>query len=129
MHIPTLKQVLAADAASCALFFAAGAGATGTLAPLLGLPPAVVAVAGWTCLPVAILLAVAAVRPTKGLVALLALGNAGWVLASVVIWVAFFGQLTPLGHAVIIAQAVAVELFVMLEWQGAKGLQSRPAAA
>ena len=129
MFVPTLKQTLALDAASCALFFAGFAGATATIAPLLGLPAAVVAAAGWICLPVAIMLAAAALRPSRALVTLLAVGNAGWVLASLIVWIAYFGQLTALGHAVVIAQAVAVELFAVLEWRGARALGSRPAVA
>lgn len=77
----------------------------------------------------AILLAIAALRPSRALVSLLAIGNAGWVLASLAVWIAWFGELTPIGHAVVIAQAIAVELFVILEWRGMKALGARPAAA
>lgn len=129
MQLPTLKQVLALDAASCALFFAAGAGASASIAPYLGLPPAIVAAAGWICLPAALLLGAAAVRPARALVGALALMNVGWVLASLAVWLAHFGQLTALGHAVVIGQAVAVELFAFLEWRGARASDQRQAIA
>lgn len=123
----SLKNALVLDAASCALFFALCAGATATVAGLLGLPSAIVAAAGWICLPVAALLAFLALRPVRPLLLAVALGNAGWVLASLAVWLVHFDSLTTLGHAVIIAQAIAVELFVILEWRGWKALGARPA--
>jgi len=129
MHMPNLKQILALDAASCALFCAAGVGAAATVASLTGLPREIVAGAGWICLPAAIFLAVAALRPSRALVGALAATNAGWVLASLIVWVAHFSQLTPLGHALVIAQAAAVELFALLEWRGFKALGGHAAPA
>ena len=125
----TLPKALALDAASCALFFALCVGATVTVAGLLGLPPTVVAIAGWICLPTAALLAFLALRPVRPLLLAVVLGNAGWVLASLAVWVVQFDALTLLGHAVILAQAAAVELFVILEWRGWKAAGARPAAA
>ncbi len=128
MTFPTLRQVLALDAASCALFFALGIGATASAAEVTGLSPAIVAAAGWICLPAAVLLAVAASSPARALVGLLAAMNAGWVVASIAVWVNKFGSLTALGHAVVIAQAIAVQLFILLEWRGMKTLRAEPAA-
>lgn len=125
----SLKNALALDAASCALFFALCAGATGTVAGLLGLPAAIVAAAGWICLPVAALLAFLALSPVRPLLLAVVVGNTGWVLASLAVWLVHFDALTALGHAVIIAQAIAVELFVILEWRGWKALGGRAAAA
>ncbi len=124
----TLTQALVLDAASCALFFALCVGATAAVANLLGLPATIVAAAGWICLPVAALLAFLAYRPSRPLLAVVVAGNAGWVLASLAVWLLHLNALTGLGHAVIIAQAVVVELFVILEWRGLKALRARTAA-
>lgn len=124
----TLTQTLGLDAASCALFFGLCAGATAAVADLLGLPTTIVAAAGWICLPVAALLAFLAYRPSRTLLAAVVAGNAVWVLASLAVWLLHFDALTTLGHAVILAQAIAVELFVILEWRGLKALGTRPAA-
>ena len=125
----TLTRTLALDAASCALFFALCVGATATVAGLLGLSPTVVAIAGWMCLPTAALLALLALRPVRPLLLTVALGNAGWVLASLAVWVVHFNALTMLGHAVVLAQAAAVELFVILEWRAWKAAGARQVAA
>lgn len=77
----------------------------------------------------AALLAFLAYRPSRPLLAVVVAGNTGWVLASLAVWLLHFGALTTLGHVVILAQAVAVELFVILEWRGLKALGARPSAA
>lgn len=129
MTSKSLSQFLALDAATCVAVFAAGVFATGAVAALTGLPAGIVSAAGWICLAAAALLAYLTVRPTRGLLWLAIAGNIAWVIASVVVWIAYFGQLTPIGHAVIVAQAIGVELFVMLEMRGARSLAPRPAVA
>lgn len=129
MQAHYLTRTLQLDAASCALFFALGVGVTDAVAPLLGLPEIVVAAGGWICLPAAMLFAFLSFKPIRPLLAVGAVANAGWVLASVVVWIAYFGQLTLLGHVVVIAQALAVELFLTLEWRGLKAMGGTPAAA
>lgn len=121
----TLTRTLLLDAASCALFFALCVGATATVADLLGLPAMIVTAAGWICLPVAALLAFLAYRPSRPLLLAVVVSNAGWVLASLAVWLLHFNALTGLGHAVVLAQAIAVELFVILEWRGLKTLGTR----
>jgi hypothetical protein len=125
----TLTKTLVLDAASCAIFFALCVGATATVGAFLGLPATVVAAAGWICLPVAVLLAFLAYKPSRPLLAAVVAGNTGWVLASLAVWLLHFDTLTTLGHVVILAQAVAVELFVILEWRGLNALGARSAAA
>lgn len=129
MQAKYLTRTLQLDAASCALFFALGAGATAPVADLLGLPAIAVAAAGWICLPSAILFACLALRPNRALLTLGVIGNSAWVLASAAVWIACFGQLTTLGHVVVIGQALAVELLTLLEWRGLKALGRSPAAA
>lgn len=125
----TLSQFLALDAATCAAVFALGVFATDAVAALTGLPGGIVGAAGWICLAAAALLAYLAVRPMRGLLWLVIAGNIAWVIASTVVWIAYFGWLTALGHAIIVAQAIGVELFVMLEMKGARSLTPRPAIA
>lgn len=124
-----LRQILALDAATCVGVFVLGVLATGTVARVAGLPEVVVSSGGWICLAAAALLGWLAARPSRGLLGLAIAGNAAWVLASVAVWIAFFGDLTAIGHAVIIAQAVAVEVFTMLELRGFRAMGTRVATA
>ena len=120
MTLPTLRQTLLIDAASAALFVAACLGFTDALARLTGLPATIVAVAGWICVPSALLFAHQAFRPSRGLLSLVVAGNLAWVAASLAVWLTHFAALTPLGHAIVIAQAIAVEALLVLEWRGLK---------
>lgn len=125
----TLSQFLALDAATCALVFVLGVFATAMVASLTGLPPVVISAAGWICLAAGALFGYLAVRPSRGLLWLAVAGNAAWVAASLTVWVAYAADLTTLGHAVVIAQAIGVAVFVVLEARGAAALSSRPAMA
>jgi len=123
----SLPKVLLLDALSCGAIFAIGVLATAPVAGLLGLPELVVAAAGWICLAAGALLAFLAVRPIKGLLALAIAGNAAWVLASVAVWLTWFDMLSPLGHAVVLLQAGAVAIFVVLETRGMRAGGNREA--
>ena len=129
MQAHYLTRTLQLDAASCALVFALGVGATAAVARMLGLPETIVAAAGWICLPSAALFAFLAFRPSRRLLTLGVIGNTGWVLASAAVWLACFGQLTTVGHVVVIGQALAVELLTLVEWRGLKAFGRSPAAA
>lgn len=124
-----LRTTLLLDAASAALFVLLCLGATGTLAAMTGLPATVVAIAGWICVPSALLFLWQAFSPSRPLLAAVVAGNAAWVLASIGVWFAYFSQLTPLGHAVLIGQACAVEFFAFMEWRGAKALRREQLAS
>lgn len=129
MTLKTLSQFLALDAATCVAVFALGVFATTTVAGLTGLPEQIVIAGGWICAAAAVLLAYLAVRPSRGLLWMAIVGNIGWVAASLAVWLAHFGNLTPLGHAIVLAQAVGVALFVMLEARGARALARQPSLA
>lgn len=118
-----LKTVLVADAAVCALFFGACTFATGAIAALLGLPQAVILAAGLICLPVAVALAFLASQavPNRALLGFIAIGNLGWVAASLAVAATFAAMLTPLGWAVVIGQAAAVLVVALIEANGARG--------
>lgn len=124
-----LSRVLWLDAVSCGAIFVLGAFASGPVGALLGLPPTVVSIGGWICLVAGALLAFLAVRPVKWLLALAIAGNAAWVAASMAVWLAWFGELTRLGHVVLVAQAAAVALFVALELRGLRSAPHKLASA
>jgi hypothetical protein len=125
----TLTKTLLLDAASCALFALLCLGLTADVAALTGLPETVVTIAGAICAPVALLCAFLSSRPVRALLGVLAVGNLGWVLASAAVWIAYFGELTALGHGVILAQAVAVEVLTLVEWRGFRAMRPSAAAA
>lgn len=125
----SLSQVLSLDALSCAAIFGLGVGATGLVSGLLGLPASVVVIGGWICLSSAVLFAFLAVRPVRPLLLAGVAGNAAWVAASIAVWFAFFAALTPLGHAVVLAQAAIVAIFVVLEAKDMRALPSGRAVA
>jgi hypothetical protein len=129
MKLPTLKQTLLIDAASAALFVILCLGFTDALAGLTGLPATIIAVAGWICVPSAILFAHQAFQPSRGLLALVVFGNLAWVAARLAVWLKLFVALTPVGHAIVIAQAFAVEALMTLEWRGLKASRAAQAAA
>ncbi|HMO75530.1 MAG TPA: hypothetical protein PKD99_03195 [Sphingopyxis sp.] len=121
MSIRNLKSILILDAVTCAGVFALGLLAAAPVGALLGLPASVVAIGGWICLAAALAMLAAARQavPNAALVRLIALGNLGWVAASLGVVAVFAAQMTGLGIAVVIAQAVAVLGFAIVEWKGA----------
>ena len=121
MSILNLKTVLIADAITCTGVLALGLFALEPVAALLGLPVAVVSIGAWICLAAALPMFVAAMQalPHPALVKLIAIGNLGWVAASFAVAASFVGQMTGIGVAIVIAQALGVLLFAALEWRGA----------
>jgi hypothetical protein len=91
-------------------------------APLLGLPEAVVFIAGWICLPGALLLGFLILQPSKALLNLIVLGNIGWVLASLAVIMLLGASMTGIGIATVVAQAIGVLVFALLEAKGARQL-------
>lgn len=119
-----LKNVLIIDAITCTGLFVLGVFATATVAALLGLPSEVVTVAGWIGLPSALLMLFVATQkaPSKGLANLIAVGNIGWVAASFGVLAVFAGQMTWLGIAVVVVQALVVLDLAFFEVKGAAAL-------
>lgn len=124
MSLFTLKNTLIIDAITCTGLFVFCVFATATVATLLGLPSEVVTVAGWIGLPSALLMLFVAYQkePSKGLANLIAVGNLGWVIASFAVLAMFAGQMTAIGIAVVIAQAIGVLVFAIYEAKGAATL-------
>lgn len=124
MSLFTLKNTLIIDAITCTGLFVFCVFATATVATLLGLPSEVVTVAGWIGLPSALLMLFVAYQktPSKGLANLIAIGNLGWVIASFAVLAMFAGQMTAIGIAVVIVQAIGVLVFAIYEAKGAATL-------
>lgn len=121
-----LRSTLILDAASAAIFVLLCLGFTPQLADMTGLSATIIAIAGWICIPSALLFLWQAFSPTRPLVTMVVAGNTAWVLASLAVWLAHFGVLSALGHAIIVMQALAVAFFAFMEW---RGLKSLPTAA
>lgn len=111
----TLRSLLVVDALTCFVFGLLLAVAAAPLAALLGLPQSLLFYAGVVLFPCAALMALAAKTLAKPLVASVIAGNAAWVVASVS-WLLIF-EVTTLGLAFIVAQAVAVSILAVLEWR------------
>ena len=117
---PILRRALLLDAVATgatALLLVLGAG---LLADLLGLPSALMRVAGLILVPFVGLVAWTAsqARPPAGAVWTIILGNAAWVAASLVLLVSGWVAPTALGYAFVIAQALAVGIFAELQVMG-----------
>ncbi|HZY20377.1 MAG TPA: hypothetical protein VFE82_18040 [Ramlibacter sp.] len=113
-----LRRVLWADAASCLASGAVQLAALEALPALLGLPRALLLESGLFLLAYALVVGWVATRPQppRALVALFAIGNAGWAVgcALAVAWLAP----TALGVAWVAMQAATVLVLADLQWLG-----------
>ena len=128
---PTLRSILRLDGVAC---LAMGVGMA-ALAPTLGaftdLAPSVLLGAGVVLLPTGtFILAVAQRReiPAKG-VALIVLGNAAWVLASIALPLLGLVQPNAIGWVLLLGQAAAVAGLTALEHAHHPGRQGRMSVA
>jgi hypothetical protein len=112
-----LRRVLLVDAGTCVATGALLSLDAGPLAPMLGLPTALLFYAGLSLFPTAAFMLWVAMRrdiPRIGAWLIIA-GNAAWVIGSI----AILGlSPTGLGYAFVIAQAAIVALLAELEYTG-----------
>ena len=113
-----LRRVLLVDAATCVATGALLSLDAGPLAPMLGLPAALLLYSGLSLFPIAAFMLWVAARkspPIAGVWLVIA-GNALWVAGSLLVVV----ELSPtgLGYAFVIAQALIVALLAELEYTG-----------
>jgi len=112
---PGLSRILLLDAATCLMMGLALTLAAGTIGGVTGLPAGLLRAAGAVLFPVAAFMALVAYRGTGNAAAvrLAILGNAGWVVASLLV----LAVTTPtaFGIAFVLAQAVAVAGLAWLE--------------
>lgn len=115
-----LRLALRLDAAASGALGVLGVAAAPALADLLGPPVPVLLGVGAFLVVFAAGLLVLATRPVPppSAVRTVVLGNAAWVVASVVATVAAWDALTALGVAVVLAQAAAVAVFADLQRRG-----------
>ena len=113
-----LRRVLFVDAATCLATGALLSLDSGPLAPLLGLPAALLFYSGVSLFPIAAFMLWIALRGEilRPGVWLVIAGNAGWVLGSAAILLALAP--TALGYAFVIAQALVVAALAELEYTG-----------
>jgi hypothetical protein len=115
-----LRLALRLDAAASGALGVLGVAAAPALAGLLGPPAAVLLGVGAFLVVFATGLLVLSARPAppRPAVRTVVIGNAAWVVASVVATVAWWDALTPLGVGVVLAQAAAVAVFAGLQHAG-----------
>lgn len=92
----------------------------------LGLPVALSVGVGTFLVVWAAVCAWAAGRDSAGVTREIAFANIGWVVASAVFVLASWVDLTALGEVFVVAQALAVAGFVVLQLDAARRVQGRP---
>lgn len=115
----TLRQVLLADALTCAIMGAVLIFAARPLAEAFALPAPLLFYAGILLLPIAAFMALVGLRvpPPRWGVILVIAGNLAWVLASLAL--PLLGRVAPngLGLAFILVQAAIVAVLALLEYR------------
>jgi hypothetical protein len=120
MHIsPFLRSILKLDAATCLAMAALLAPGASTLSPLLGIPSAILAGAGLSLVPIGLFMLWLGTRDRAPAIFahLVIAGNLAWTCASFIL-VAALQSITAAGTTLVIAQALAVAVFALLEWRG-----------
>lgn len=114
-----LSRVLQLDALTCLAMGLLLVLAKAALEPLLGLPSALLLVAGLLLFPCAALMWLTghSARPATLLVWVIVLGNVAWVLASLLVAFVWFTP-TTLGQIFLVVQALAVLGLAELEYVG-----------
>ena len=123
-----ILRLNAISTAACAVAMLAG---RQTLHPLFGLAsPALLDVLAVGLLAYAATLGVIAARPAIDRAALIActIADAAWVGASGVVLLLFWGELAPIARFLVIAVAVVVEVFAMLQFRAAGRVARRVSA-
>jgi len=129
--LPSLRSLLFIDAATCATMGLALDLAAAPIAALTGLPQPLLLYAGLSLLPIAAFLALVALRPAQQPAGgwLVIAGNAGWVIASLVLIAAGWVQPNGLGVAFVLVQALAVAGLTLLELAALRRATLRSRAA
>ena len=120
---PALDKALWLDAAATGAMGALLLLGAGVIDGLLGIPSLALRWAGGVLVPYAGLLVWAARQPRapRPVLWLIVGGNIAWSVASVLLVLGGWLALTSLGTALVLAQAMVVALFAVLEYQGMRG--------
>jgi hypothetical protein len=111
-----LRNTLLIDAATCVATGALLSVGAQPLSALLGLPASLLFYAGVGLFPIAAFMVWAALRRQAPAIWIVILGNAAWVLASIVVLFGF--SPTVLGYVFVTVQAIAVAFLAELEYAG-----------
>lgn len=128
---PFLRNALLLDAVGSAAVGIALLAAPSLLADLFALPRTLLLVVGVGIVGWVAVLGLAARRPAlpAALAWTFVLGNAGYVAASFGILLLGLVQPNALGILFVVAQALAVALFTLLQWMAVRGQASDPVSA
>ena len=113
-----LRRVLVVDAATCVAMGLLLSLGSDLLSPLLGLPRLLLQYSGLSLFPIAAFMAWVATQANLLGAWIVIAGNALWVVGSVILLIGDWVFPTLLGHAFVIAQAIAVVLLAVLEYTG-----------
>jgi hypothetical protein len=115
-----LRRVLVVDAATCVAMGLLLSLGSDLLSPLLGLPRLLLQYSGLSLFPIAAFMAWVATQANLSRLGawIVIAGNALWVVGSVILLISDWVFPTSLGHAFVIAQALAVMLLAELEYTG-----------
>jgi hypothetical protein len=119
----TSNRILQINATATAATGLAMLAARGFLPPLFGLgSPILLDLVAIFFLVYAAILFLFAARPQVERPALLAFaaGDAAWVVGSAIVLLMFWPQLTPIGRVMIVAVAIVVDIFAMLQYRAAR---------
>jgi hypothetical protein len=119
----TSNRILQINATATAATGLAMLAARGVLPPLFGLgSPLLLDLVAIFFLVYAAGLFYFGARPQVERPALLAFaaGDAAWVVGSAIVLLMFWPQLTPIGRAMIVAVAIVVDVFAMLQYRAAR---------
>lgn len=115
----SLRHLLCVDAVTCAVMSPVLVAGSGYIGQLTRIPGDLLFHAGIALLPIAVFLALTAVRrpvPAFGAI-LIIIGNLLWMLGSVLLFVLPWISPNALGSAFIAVQAAIVLLLALLEWR------------
>lgn len=124
LHSPlSLRAILLADAATCVAMGILLTAASGIVAELTRIPPALLFYAGAVLFPIAAFMAVVATRPAipAAGVAIVIAGNVLWVAASMGLVAGPWIAPNMLGTGFVVAQALVVALLAWLELTALRG--------
>lgn len=126
-----LRRLLLVDAVTCAAMGPVLIAGSGYLEQLTRIPGTLLFWLGLVLLPIALFMALVALRrpvPAPGFAAMVIVGNGLWVLGSLLLLVMPWISPNAFGSAFIAAQAVIVLVLAVLEWRALGGFSS-PASA
>ena len=122
--ILTAHRAVLIDAAATTATAVSMLAARGILFPYFGLSsPLLLDVTAAAFIVYAGIIGLVAARPTISRSALMTVAgaNVGYVVASLAVLVMFWSQMHPVGRGLIVAVALAVEAFAMLQFAAARG--------